>query len=46
VRIGNAAHPQLQLGIYGELLDAVYLHNKYVEPTGYDGWVRLRRLVD
>ncbi len=46
VRIGNGAYGQLQLDIYGELMDAVYLHNKYVEPLGYDGWVRLRRLVD
>jgi GH15 family glucan-1,4-alpha-glucosidase len=46
VRIGNAAYRQLQLDIYGELMDAVYLHNKYVEPVGYDGWVRLRRVVD
>jgi GH15 family glucan-1,4-alpha-glucosidase len=46
VRIGNAAHQQLQLDIYGELMDAVYLHNKYVEPIGYDSWVRLRRLID
>jgi GH15 family glucan-1,4-alpha-glucosidase len=46
VRIGNAAHRQLQLDIYGELMDAVYLHNKYVEPVGYDGWRRLRRLID
>jgi GH15 family glucan-1,4-alpha-glucosidase len=46
VRIGNAAHRQLQLDIYGELLDAVYLHNKYVEPVGYDSWTYLRRLVD
>jgi GH15 family glucan-1,4-alpha-glucosidase len=46
VRIGNAAEEQLQLDIYGELLDAVYLHNKYVEPVSYDGWVRLRRLID
>jgi GH15 family glucan-1,4-alpha-glucosidase len=46
VRIGNGAHRQLQLDIYGELMDAVYLHNKYVEPVGYDAWVRLRRLVD
>ena len=38
VRIGNGAHQQLQLDIYGELMDAVYLHNKYVEPD------RLRRL--
>jgi GH15 family glucan-1,4-alpha-glucosidase len=46
VRIGNAAHQQLQLDIYGELMDAVYLHNKYVEPVRHDGWIRLRRLVD
>jgi GH15 family glucan-1,4-alpha-glucosidase len=46
VRIGNGAYGQLQLDIYGELMDAIYLHNKYVEPVGYDGWVRLRRLVD
>src|SRR5688572_17462518 len=46
VRIGNAAHQQLQIDIYGELMDAVYLHNKYVAPVGYDAWVRLRRLVD
>lgn len=46
VRIGNAANRQLQLDIYGELLDAVYLHNKYVAPIGYDSWIRLRRLVD
>jgi GH15 family glucan-1,4-alpha-glucosidase len=46
VRIGNAAHRQLQLDIYGELMDAVYLHNKYVEPVSYDSWLRLRGLVD
>ncbi len=46
VRIGNAAYQQLQLDIYGELMDAVYLHNKYVEPVSYDDWVRLRQLVD
>jgi GH15 family glucan-1,4-alpha-glucosidase len=27
-------------------MDAVYLHNKYVAPVGYDSWVRLRALVD
>src|SRR5258707_282941 len=46
VRIGNAAHGQLQLDIYGELLDAVYLHNKYAAPVGYDSWKHLRDLVD
>ncbi len=46
VRIGNGAYAQLQLDIYGELLDAVYLHNKYVAPVSYDAWVRLRGLID
>jgi GH15 family glucan-1,4-alpha-glucosidase len=46
VRIGNGAYQQMQLDIYGELMDAVYLYNKYVGPVGYDGWVRLRGLVD
>ena len=46
VRIGNAAHRQLQLDIYGELMDAVYLHNKHVQPVAYNGWVHLRGMVD
>ncbi len=46
VRIGNGAHRQLQLDIYGELMDAVYLHNKYVEPISFDEWTHLRRLID
>ncbi len=46
VRIGNGAHGQLQLDIYGELMDSVYLFNKYGAPVGYDGWRDLRRLVD
>jgi GH15 family glucan-1,4-alpha-glucosidase len=46
VRVGNAAHGQLQLDIYGELMDAVYLHNKYAAPVGYDSWRHLRDLVD
>src|SRR3984957_8089061 len=46
VRVGNAAHGQLQLDIYGELMDAVYLHNKYAAPIGYDSWRHLRALID
>ena len=32
VRIGNGAASQLQLDIYGELMDSVYLYNKYGAP--------------
>jgi GH15 family glucan-1,4-alpha-glucosidase len=46
VRIGNGAHSQLQLDIYGELMDSAYLFNKYGTPIGYDSWTDLRRLVN
>ena len=46
VRVGNSAHHQLQLDIYGELLDSVYLFNKYGTPISYDLWLNLRRLVN
>ena len=46
VRIGNGAYEHLQLDIYGELMDSVYLYNKYGPPISYDLWAGLRRLVD
>lgn len=46
VRIGNGAFEQLQLDIYGELMDSAYLFNKYGTPISYELWGHLRRLVD
>jgi GH15 family glucan-1,4-alpha-glucosidase len=46
VRIGNGAYEQLQLDIYGELMDSLYLYNKYGTPISYDLWNYLRRLTD
>jgi GH15 family glucan-1,4-alpha-glucosidase len=46
VRIGNGAASQLQLDIYGELVDSMYLSNKYGEPISHDAWEDLRRIVD
>jgi len=46
VRIGNGAAGQLQLDVYGEILDAVYIYNKDGVPISYDLWARLRSLLD
>ena len=46
MRIGNAAADQRQLDIYGELIDSVYLYNKYGAPIFHETWGNLRRIVD
>ena len=39
VRIGSGAYQHLQLDIYGELLDSIYLCDKYVAPHFLPGMV-------
>ena len=45
VRIGNNAAGQLQLDIYGELIDSVYLFNKYGDGISYTSWKQLQEVV-
>ncbi|RDV15513.1 glycoside hydrolase family 15 protein [Pontibacter diazotrophicus] len=46
VRIGNGAYDQIQLDIYGELLDSIYLYDKYVDRISFDLWNDLRQQVE
>jgi GH15 family glucan-1,4-alpha-glucosidase len=46
VRVGNAAARQLQLDIYGELMDSIYLYDKYGKPISHDLWNNLVRLIN
>ncbi|KAF8875654.1 glycoside hydrolase family 15 protein [Infundibulicybe gibba] len=46
VRIGNGAADHIQLDIYGELMDCIYLGQKFGKPLAYDDWVLVRELVD
>jgi GH15 family glucan-1,4-alpha-glucosidase len=46
VRIGNAASHQLQLDIYGELMDSVFIYNNHGEPISYDFWTHIVKLIE
>ena len=45
VRIGNGAYKQDQLDIYGELIDSIYILNRY-KDISYDLWNNVCRLLD
>ncbi len=46
VRIGNEAYRQLQLDIYGPLMDSVYLYNNSGKPISYELWTNLVHLIE
>ncbi len=46
VRIGNAAYGQLQLDIYGEMMDSMYLANKYGHAVSHRGWQNVQRILE
>ncbi|MEV5509239.1 glycoside hydrolase family 15 protein [Streptomyces orinoci] len=46
VRVGNGAATQLQLDIYGALLDSVYLYDKWCRPISSGHWRGVCALVD
>lgn len=45
VRVGNAASKQLQLDIYGEMMDAIYLYDKHVSAISYELWMRIHGVL-
>lgn len=46
VRIGNGAAGQLQLDIYGEAMDSIYVADRHGITPSHQGWERVCRLLD
>jgi GH15 family glucan-1,4-alpha-glucosidase len=46
VRIGDAAHKQRQLDVYGELIDSAYLANTYGTAVSHEAWGSLSHSID
>lgn len=45
VRIGNEAATQLQIDIYGELIDTIYIYNKSYKPITYEFWTLIEKQI-
>src|SRR5919106_1466837 len=46
VRIGNGAADQLQLDIYGEAMDSIYLADTHGLQVGHEGWTQLADMLN
>ena len=46
VRIGNGAATQLQLDIYGEAMDSLWLGDAHGVPLTHAGWLGISRVLD
>jgi GH15 family glucan-1,4-alpha-glucosidase len=46
VRLGNAAHDQFQLDVYGEILDVFHVARRHGVDPGDDAWNVSRRLME
>ncbi|RZM22477.1 MAG: glycoside hydrolase family 15 protein, partial [Pedobacter sp.] len=46
VRIGNAAGSQLQLDIYGELIDTIYIYNKNHQKINHELWLTIVKHIE
>lgn len=46
IRIGSTNHDQLQLDIFGEVMDSLYLYDKYGSPISEQLWRSLQKIID
>jgi GH15 family glucan-1,4-alpha-glucosidase len=46
VLVGNGAGDQLQLDVYGEIIDSVYLFDKHGDGISHDDWQNLCAVID